>query len=98
MEVTKFGFKIVIGRPDNGSDIRHAFVTMRYERSGKYTKPTLKLKRDDTIMRKCGCPFKVCGYRKANSAWKFNVVSGKHNHDFCYKLADHPFVCLFNPE
>lgn len=48
MEARKLGFDIVIKRPDNGSNRRKPFVTMRCERSGMYVPPICKLKRDDT--------------------------------------------------
>lgn len=36
IEVKNLGFGVVIGRSDNGSDRRQAFVAMRCERSGTY--------------------------------------------------------------
>lgn len=96
--VAKLGFNVIIGRSDNGSNRRHTFVTMRCETSGTYQQPIRKLKQDDTKSRKCDFPFKVRGYRKANSTWKFNAVSGIHSHYFCHKLASHPIVCRLDPE
>lgn len=66
-ESVKLGIDVIVNRFDNGFDIRHAFVTMRCERSGKYQQPIRKLKHDDTRLRKCECPFKVHGYHKTNS-------------------------------
>lgn len=87
------GFGDVIERPDNGSDKRRAFVTMRCERSGTYQPLIRKLKRDDTGSRKCECLFKLHEYRMTNETWKFNVIPGIHNHVLTDKLVDHPIVC-----
>ena len=56
----------MIGRSDNGTDIRCAFVILTCERSEKYIRRTHKLKHDDTGSRKYECPFKLCGYLLAN--------------------------------
>ncbi|XP_050876420.1 uncharacterized protein LOC127080131 [Lathyrus oleraceus] len=98
MKVVKLGFDVVIGRSDNDSDRRCAFVTMTCERSGKYITPLWNFKRDDTGSRKCECSFKVRGYMLANKNWRFNVICGLHNHDLCEKLADHPSVRWLIPE
>ena len=57
-ETPKLGFS-VIGRSDNNSDKRLAFVTLICERSGNYIIPIQKLKRDDNSLRKCECSFKL---------------------------------------
>lgn len=93
VKVMKLGFGVVIGRYGNGSDRRQIFVTMSCERSGTYQPSIRKLKRDDTRSRKCERQFKSHEYHKANDTWKFNVISGIHNHTLCQKLADHPVVC-----
>ncbi|XP_058769275.1 uncharacterized protein LOC131643138 [Vicia villosa] len=54
MVVENLEFGIVIGRSDNGSNQRQAFVTLRCERSGMYVSPIQKLKRDDSKSRKFG--------------------------------------------
>lgn len=36
METEKLGFEVVVGRPENGLDGRHTFVTMGCERSDTY--------------------------------------------------------------
>ncbi|XP_058742605.1 uncharacterized protein LOC131615125 [Vicia villosa] len=92
-EATKLGFNVVIGRSDNGTDKRNAFVTLTCERSGKYMCRIQKLKRDDTDSRKCECPFRLHGYLLANNKWRFNVICGLHNHDLSQKLVDHPIAC-----
>ncbi|XP_050889822.1 uncharacterized protein LOC127095132 [Lathyrus oleraceus] len=97
-KASKLGFGVVIRRSDNDSDRRCAFVTMTYERSGKYLPPLRNFKRDDTESRKCECPFKVYGYMLANKSWRFNVIYGLHNHDLCEKLVVHPIVCRLMPE
>ncbi|XP_058766134.1 uncharacterized protein LOC131639675 [Vicia villosa] len=53
---------------------------------------------DDTRSRKRVCPFKVCGYRKENNTWKFNLVSSIHINYSCHKLAGQSIVCLLNLE
>ncbi|XP_050890066.1 uncharacterized protein LOC127095415 [Lathyrus oleraceus] len=98
MEASKLEFSVVIGRSDNGSDRRCAFVTMTCERSGKYRTPLWNFKRDDTDSRKCKCPFKVCGYMLENKNWRFNVICDLHNHDLCEKIVGHPSVCRLMPE
>lgn len=52
------GFGVVIGRSDNDSDRRHAFVIMTCETSGKYRPHLHNFKRDYSGSRKCECPFK----------------------------------------
>ncbi|XP_050915675.1 uncharacterized protein LOC127130752 [Lathyrus oleraceus] len=79
-------------------DIRLAFVTLRCERSDKYRTPIWKFKRDDIVSRKCKCPFKWCDYLLENNKWRFNVISGLHNHDMCDKLVGHPIACRLMPE
>lgn len=69
-EAGKLRFGVVIGRPDNGSDRRQAFVTTLCERSDTYQANIRKLKRGDTRSRKCECPFKLCGYRMEDETWK----------------------------
>lgn len=95
-EDIKLRFIIVIGRSDNSSDRRHAFVIIRRERSSKYTKPIYKLKQDETRTRKYKCPFKLREYLITNNTWTFNVVFGIYNHDLCYKLVGHPIACCLN--
>lgn len=97
-EASKLGFVVVIGRSDNGSDERVAFVIMRCERSGKYTTPLRKFKREYTGSRRCDCLFKLRGYLLSNNKWRFNVICGLHNHDMCDKLFGHPIACLLMPE
>ncbi|XP_050889437.1 uncharacterized protein LOC127094676 [Lathyrus oleraceus] len=92
-EASKLGFGMVIRRFDNGSDIRCAFVTMAYKRSGKYITPLQNFIRDDTGSRKCECPIKLCAYMLAKNKCIFNVVCGLHNHDLCQKLVSHLIVC-----
>ena len=81
METSKLGFTVVIGRSDNGSDRRGAFMTMTCERSGKYITPLRNFKQDGTSSRKLECPFKLCDYLLANNKWKFNVKCDLHKHD-----------------
>src|SRR4051812_45544524 len=83
------GFGVVIGRYNIGSIKTLAFVTLRYEISGKYTTPLWKLKRGDIDSRKCEYLFKLCDYILANNKWKFNVIFCLHNHDMCDKLFIH---------
>ncbi|XP_050878109.1 uncharacterized protein LOC127081920 [Lathyrus oleraceus] len=66
MEASKLGFSVVIRRSDNGSDRICAFVTMMCERRGKYKPHLRNFKRYDTNLRKCKCPFKMCGYLLKN--------------------------------
>lgn len=98
MKAFKYGFSVVIGRSDNGSDRICDFLTMMCKRSGKYRNPLQNFKSDDTGSRKCECPFKVYGYMLANKNWRFNVMCGLHNHDLCKKLADHSIVCRLMPK
>ncbi|XP_058783295.1 uncharacterized protein LOC131657971 [Vicia villosa] len=97
-EASKLGFNIVIGRSDKGYDRRYTFVTLRCKRSGKYANHIRKLKRNDTDSRRYECPFKLCGYLMVNTTWRFNVIFGRHNHDMCYKLVDHPIARRLKPE
>ncbi|CAK8565454.1 unnamed protein product [Lathyrus sativus] len=92
-ETSKLGFDVVIGRSNNDSDRRYAFLTMTCETSGKYKPPLQNFKQDDTGSRKCECSFKLCGYMLENNKWIFNVMCGFYNHDLCEKLADHPIMC-----
>ncbi|XP_050902145.1 uncharacterized protein LOC127111536 [Lathyrus oleraceus] len=98
MEVGKLGFRNVIGRPNNDSDRIQEFVTNRCERSDMYQPSIRKIKHDDTRLRKLECLFKLQGYCMANDTWKFNVVSGIHNHALCHKITDYPIVCRFIQE
>ncbi|XP_050895737.1 uncharacterized protein LOC127102411 [Lathyrus oleraceus] len=98
MEAGKLGFSIVIERSNNSSNRRQAFVTMRCKRSDTYQPPIRKLKRDDTGSRKGECPFKLCGYCKADDTLKLYVVYGTHNHALYHMLVGHPIVCLHIPE
>ncbi|XP_050889706.1 uncharacterized protein LOC127094994 [Lathyrus oleraceus] len=98
IKASKLEFNIVIGRSDNGSNRRQSFVTMRCERSDTYVPPIRKLKRDDTRSRKCECLFKLHGYRKVDDTWKFNVISGLHNHALQNELVGYPIVCCLKPE
>lgn len=77
-KVVKLGFNI-IKMSDYGSNRKHTFVTIKFERSNKYKEPIRKLKHDDT---------------KANT-WIFNVICDIRNHILCYKLIDHSIVFLF---
>ncbi|XP_058746055.1 uncharacterized protein LOC131618923 [Vicia villosa] len=95
---TDLGFGAVIGRSDNGTARRNAFVTMLCERSGKYHPPPRKFKRDEAGTRKCEFPFKIRDYMLASKKWRFNLICGLHNHDMCGKLQGHPSVCRLNPE
>ena len=97
-EATKLGFGVVIGRSDNGTDRRNAFVTLTCERGGKYMPRIRNFKREDTGSRKCECPFKLRGYMLASNKWKFNVLCGLHNHDLSLKLAGHPIACRLLPD
>ena len=97
-EATKVGFDVVIGRSDNGTDRRNAFVTLTCERSGKYMPRIRNFKREDTGSRKCECPFKLHGYMLTSKKWKFNVLCGLHNHDFSLKLVGHPIACRLLPD
>lgn len=47
-KASKLEFGVVIGRFDNGSDIRCAFMKMTCERSEKYRPHLQNFKRDDT--------------------------------------------------
>lgn len=98
MKAEKLEFGFVIGMSDNGSDKRQAFVTMRCDKIGTYQPPIKKLKHDNIKSRKCECQFKLHGYHKVNDTWKFNVVSGIHNHVLCQKLVNNPIVCHLIPE
>ncbi|XP_050915922.1 uncharacterized protein LOC127131021 [Lathyrus oleraceus] len=80
-EASKLRFSMVIRRSDNGSDRRCAFVTMTYERSGKYIPNLWNFKPDDIDSRKCECTIKLHGYMLSNKKWRFNVICGLHNHD-----------------
>lgn len=93
MKAKKMGFGVVIGKSDNDSDIRQTFVIMRCEISGMYQPLIRTLKQDDTESRKCECLFKLREHRTADETWKFNVISGIHNHALNDKLVGHPFVC-----
>ncbi|XP_058741061.1 uncharacterized protein LOC131613405 [Vicia villosa] len=95
---TNLGFDTVIGRSDNGTARRNAFVTTLCERSGKYHPPLRKFKRDGTGTRKYECLFKICSYMVASKKWRFSVICGLHNHDMCGKLQGYPSVCRLNPE
>ncbi|CAK8576397.1 unnamed protein product [Lathyrus sativus] len=95
---TKLDFGVVIGRSNNGSEIRNVFVTLLCERSGKYQTPLWKFKRDDTSSRKCECPFMVRGYMLSTKKWKFSVICGLHNHELFLKLQGHPSVCRLKSE
>lgn len=83
----------LIGRLDNDSDRRQAFVTMVCEINDMYQPWIRKLKWDDTGSRKCECPFDLREYRMTDETWKFNVISDIHNHAFDDKLVGHPIVC-----
>ncbi|XP_058775580.1 protein FAR1-RELATED SEQUENCE 5-like [Vicia villosa] len=95
---TNLGFDVEIGRSNNGTARRNAFVTMLCERSGKYHPPLRKSKRDDMSSRKCECPFKICCYMLASKKWRFSFIYGLHNHDLFSKLQGHPSVCRLKPE
>ncbi|XP_050890922.1 uncharacterized protein LOC127096387 [Lathyrus oleraceus] len=92
-EALKLDFGMVIGRSDNDSNKRSAFVTMTSERSGKYKTPLWNFKRDDTDSRKCEYPFKLPGYMLTNKKLRFNVIYGLHNHDLCEKLVGRLIAC-----
>ncbi|XP_058758088.1 protein FAR1-RELATED SEQUENCE 6-like [Vicia villosa] len=96
-EATKLGFSVVIGKSDNGTDRRNAFVTLTCEINGKYIRRIQKLKRDDIDSRKYECPFRLHGYLLANNKWRINVICGLHNHDLSQKLAGHPIACRLLP-
>ncbi|XP_050908120.1 uncharacterized protein LOC127121717 [Lathyrus oleraceus] len=98
MEASILGFGVVIGRSDNGSGRRCAFVTMTCEISGKYRTLLQNFKREDTGSRKCEWLFKVRGYTLANKNWRFNVICDLYNHDLYEKLVGHPSVCRLMPE
>ncbi|XP_050902855.1 uncharacterized protein LOC127115318 [Lathyrus oleraceus] len=98
MKASKQGFSVVIGRSNNGSDRRCAFMTMTCERIWKYRTTHWNFRRDDIGSRKYECLFKVCGYMFANKNWRFNLIRDLHNHDLCETLADHPIVCRLLPE
>lgn len=74
-------------------DRRLTFISLRCERSGKYTTPLRKLTRDDTSLRKCECLFKLCEYLLKNNKWRFNLICGTNNQDMCHKLVGHPTAC-----
>lgn len=38
------------------------------------------------------------GYMLTNKNWRFNIIYGLHNHDFCEKLVSHPSMCRLMPE
>ncbi|XP_050890977.1 uncharacterized protein LOC127096454 [Lathyrus oleraceus] len=97
MKVRKLGFDVVIRMSGNSSKRRQAFATIRCDRSDTYVPPIQKLKRDDIESRKCGCPFKFCGYCKVNDTWKFNVIYGIHNHVLQTELVGHPIICRLKP-
>ncbi|XP_058748394.1 uncharacterized protein LOC131621371 [Vicia villosa] len=97
-ETMKLGFGVVIGRSDNSTSRRNAFVTLTCERNGKYICRIQKLKLDDNDSRKCKCSFKLCGYHLANNKWRFNVICGLHNHDLSQKLVGHPIACWLLPD
>ncbi|XP_058774208.1 uncharacterized protein LOC131648473 [Vicia villosa] len=92
------GFSVVIGRSDNGTSRRNAFVTIVCERSGKYHLPLKKYKRDDTSTRKCECTFRIRCYKLSNLKWRCSVICGLHNHDLYAKLQGHPIACRFGLE
>ena len=93
MEASKLGFSFVIERSDNGTRRRQPFVVMTCERSGKHVQKLRKIKHDDTGSRKCECPFKLHGYCRVDGFWRYNVMSGMHNHALGTKLHGHPIVC-----
>ncbi|CAK8542875.1 unnamed protein product [Lathyrus sativus] len=95
---TRLDFEVVIGRSDNDSERRNAFVTLLCERRGKYHTPLRKFKRDDTDSRKYECPFKIRGYMLSTKKWEFSVIFCLHNHELCLKLQGHPTVCQLKPE
>ncbi|XP_058726144.1 uncharacterized protein LOC131597443 [Vicia villosa] len=92
-EARKLGFGVVIGRFNNDSDRRQAFVTMICERSGMYHPRIRKLKQDDTGLRKYECPSKLRRYHMADEIWKFNIIFCIHNHALTDNLAGYPIVC-----
>ncbi|XP_058756515.1 protein FAR1-RELATED SEQUENCE 5-like [Vicia villosa] len=92
------GFSVVIGRSNNGTTRRNAFVTMLCEKSEKYHSPLMKFKRDETGSRKYECPFKICCYMLTSKKWRFSVIYDLHNHDLCSKLQGRPSVCRLKPE
>ncbi|XP_058733875.1 protein FAR1-RELATED SEQUENCE 5-like [Vicia villosa] len=98
MVASKLGFGVVIGRSDNDTSRRQAFVTMTCERSEKYVPKIRKLKHYVTGSRKCECLSKLRGYCRVNNMWRFNVISSIHNHVLDTKLQGHPIVCWLKPE
>lgn len=73
-------------------------MTLRCERSDKYTKTIWKLKQDDTSSRRCECSFKLCGYLMVNNTWTFNVIYGIQNPDMYYNLVGHLIAYGLNPK
>lgn len=71
---------------------------MRYKRNDHNKELIQNLKRGDTGTRKCGCPFKLCGYQKLNNKWTFSIICSMHNHRLCHKLDGNSIACLLNFE
>lgn len=98
MDATKLGFGILIGRLGCGLDRRHAFVTMRCERSDKYKESFRKLKCDNTITEKYECHLKLCIYHKLKDTCTFSMIYCIHNYGLRHKLVDNHIICHLNSE
>ncbi|XP_058748401.1 protein FAR1-RELATED SEQUENCE 5-like [Vicia villosa] len=98
METSKLRFGVVIRRFDNDTIRRQTFVIMRRERSRKYVPKIRKLKHDEIESRKYECPFKLREYCRVGDIWRFNVISGIHNHALDTKLQGHPIVYRLKSE
>ncbi|GAU33347.1 hypothetical protein TSUD_166120 [Trifolium subterraneum] len=96
----KLKFTIIVRRSDNGGDkSRKPFFVLECERSGKYVPPKKKLKVDSTGTRKCGCPFRLCGYyAKETKLWHMTVVNDIHNHELDTELEGHLVAGRLKPE
>ncbi|KAL6503348.1 hypothetical protein OROGR_025271 [Orobanche gracilis] len=88
----KLKFAIIIGKSDNDNDIRKPYFRLDCERSVRYVSTNKKLKSDQIGTRKCGCPFRLCGYFHADKKWHLTVVNGIHNHKLDKEVEGHLIV------
>ncbi|KAK2435389.1 protein FAR1-RELATED SEQUENCE [Trifolium repens] len=82
-------FSIVIEKSDYGGNKRRQKLVLGCERGGVYKPSKKKSKFEETGTRKCGCPFRLCGYFHSTNDWHLRVVNEKHNHEFDKVLEGH---------
>jgi len=61
------------------------------DRSGEYKPPKTKkkLKLEVTCLRRCGCPFRMCGYfEKKTNDWWLSVLNGVHKNELMLEKLD----------